>query len=229
MSGVAPVVLIIEDEPQMRRFLRTSLRTQGYDVVEATTGREGIRHAAGYNPDLILLDLGLPDGDGLAVAEVLRSTHRTPIIVISARGRDEDKIAALDLGADDYLTKPFGLGELLARMRVARRHATARGAAAPVVEVGEIRIDLERGVVERRGAEVHLTPTEFRLLRALAEQAGKVLTHRHLVEAVWGPNQGGETHALRVYMGQLRHKLEDDPARPQFLITEPAVGYRLRL
>jgi two-component system KDP operon response regulator KdpE len=228
MPTTAPVVLIIEDEPQMRRFLRTSLQSQGYQVVEAGTGKEGLRHAAGYNPDLILLDLGLPDGDGLAVAKVLRSQRKTPIIVLSARGRDEDKVAALDLGADDYLTKPFGLGELLARMRVAQRHAHPATAAAPVVEAGPVRIDLEKRQVFREGAEVHLTPTEYRLLAALGREPGKVLTHRQLLEEVWGPAYAGQTHYLRVYMAQLRHKLEGDPARPVLLITEPAVGYRLR-
>ena len=227
MATVEPLVLVIEDEPQMRRFLRTSLRSQGYQVIEAATAREGLRQAAGYNPDLILLDLGLPDGDGLAVAKVLRTQRRTPIIVLSARGRDEDKVAALDLGADDYLTKPFGLGELLARMRVARRHADP-GSTAPVIEAGALRVDLERRQVHRAGKEVHLTPTEYRLLAALATQAGKVLTHRQLLEQVWGPTYAGQTHYLRVYMAQLRHKLEADPAKPELLITEPAVGYRFR-
>ena len=228
MASTAPLVLVIEDEPQMRRFLRTSLQSQGYQVIEAGTAREGLRHAAGHNPDLILLDLGLPDGDGLAVAKVLRSQRRTPIIVLSARGRDEDKVAALDLGADDYLTKPFGLGELLARMRVAQRHAHPKAAAEPIVEAGAVRIDLERRQVYRDGAEVHLTPTEYRLLASLGREPGKVLTHRQLLEEVWGASHAGQTHYLRVYMAQLRHKLEEDPARPTLLITEPAVGYRLR-
>jgi two-component system KDP operon response regulator KdpE len=228
MASAEPVVLIIEDEPQMRRFLRTSLRSQGYQVVEAATGREGLRHAAGHNPDLILLDLGLPDGDGLAVAKVLRSQRQTPIVVLSARGRDEDKVAALDLGADDYLTKPFGLPELLARLRVARRHAPVAGVTASVVETGPLRIDLDRHLVLRDGVEVHLTPTEFRLIATLARQLGRVLTHRQLLETVWGPTRTNEPHYLRVYMAQLRGKLERDPARPELLITEPALGYRLR-
>ena len=228
MPAVLPVVLVIEDEPQMRRFLRTSLQSQGYQVIEAATAREGLRHAASYNPDLILLDLGLPDGDGLAVAKVLRSQRKTPIIVLSARGRDEDKVAALDLGADDYLTKPFGLGELLARMRVAQRHAHPATAAQPIVEAGALRIDLERRQVFRDDTEVHLTPTEYRLLAVLAREPGKVLTHRHLLEEVWGASHKEQTHYLRVYMAQLRHKLEADPALPVALITEPAVGYRLR-
>lgn len=228
MAGTEPLVLVIEDEPQMRRFLRTSLKSQGYQVVEAATGKEGLRHAAGYNPDLILLDLGLPDGDGLAVARVLRSQRRTPIIVLSARGRDEDKVAALDLGADDYLTKPFGMGELLARMRVAQRHVHPPEARNAVLEFGNVKVDLSRRQVWNRGAEVHLTPTEYKLLATLAGQVGKVLTHRQLLEEVWGPAHGGQAHYLRVYMAQLRHKLEADPARPVLLITEPAVGYRLR-
>jgi two-component system KDP operon response regulator KdpE len=228
MSTSRPVVLVIEDEPQMRRFLRASLEGHGYQVVEAATGREGLRHAAGHNPEIILLDLGLPDGDGLAVAKVLRTQRHTPIIVLSARGRDEDKVAALDLGADDYLTKPFGLGELLARIRVARRHARAPGPTAGSIETGGLRIDLDRRQVTLNGEEVHLTPTEYRLLAALGAQLGRVLTHRQLLDEVWGPAHAGEAHYLRVYMAQLRSKLETDPARPELLITEPAIGYRLR-
>ena len=228
MSAPKPVVLVIEDEPQMRRFLRASLEGHGYQVVEAATAREGLRHAAGYSPEIILLDLGLPDGDGLAVAKVLRTQRQTPIIVLSARGRDEDKVAALDLGADDYLTKPFGLGELLARIRVAQRHARGSGPGAGIIEVGDLRIDLDRREVTRKGREVHLTPTEYRLLAALGAQLGRVLTHKQLLEEVWGPAYAGQTHYLRVYMAQLRSKLEADPAKPEWLITEPAVGYRLR-
>ncbi len=230
MAAIAPLVLIIEDEPQMQRFLRISLRTHGYQVIEAATAREGLMHAAGHNPEVILLDLGLPDGDGLDLARRLRERTRTPIIVLSARGHERDKVAALDLGADDYLTKPFGLGELLARMRVALRHAgqPTEGAAESVFEAGEVRVDLAARRVFRGEAEVHLTPTEYRLLASLVRQEGKVLTHRQLLEAVWGANYADQTHYLRVYMGQLRHKLERDPARPRLLITEPGVGYRLR-
>lgn len=230
MAAIAPLVLVIEDEPQMQRFLRVSLRTHGYQVIEAATAREGLMHAAGYNPEVILLDLGLPDGDGLDVARTLRERTRTPIIVLSARGREQDKVAALDLGADDYLTKPFGLGELLARMRVALRHAgqPAGGTAESVFVAGEVRVDLAARRVFRGEEEVHLTPTEYRLLASLIRHEGKVLTHRQLLEAVWGANYAGQTHYLRVYMGQLRHKLERDPARPRLLITEPGVGYRLR-
>ena len=230
MAGIAPLVLVIEDEPQMQRFLRISLRTHGYQVIEAATAREGLMHAAGYNPEVILLDLGLPDGDGLDVARTLRERTRTPIIVLSARGREKDKVAALDLGADDYLTKPFGLGELLARMRVALRHAgqPAGGTPESAFVAGEVRVDLAARRVFRGEEEVHLTPTEYRLFASLIRHEGKVLTHRQLLEAVWGANYADQTHYLRVYMGQLRHKLERDPARPRLLITEPGVGYRLR-
>jgi two-component system KDP operon response regulator KdpE len=226
MARLGPLVLLVEDEPQMRRFLRTALQAHGYQVVECGTAREAVAHAAGRNPDLILLDLGLPDGDGLDVTRRVRRSGRVPIIVLSARGQERDKVAALDLGADDYLTKPFGLQELLARVRVALRHA-AGDEAAPVFETGDLRVDLERRLVFRGGAEVHLTPTEYKLLVALVRQAGKVLTHRHLLHEVWGPAYEGQTQYLRVYMAQLRGKLERDSARPRFLITEPGIGYRL--
>ncbi len=229
MSGPAPVVLLIEDEPQMRRFLRAALGTQDYELVEAPTAREGLAQAASRVPDLILLDLGLPDGDGLEVTRQLREWSRAPIIVISARGQERDKVAALDAGADDYLTKPFGVEELLARMRVALRHA-ARGAEdeGPVYEGGALRVDLARRQVFRAGEEVHLTPNEYKLLATLVRHAGKVLTHRHLLKEVWGLNAINQTHYLRVYVTQLRHKLEADPTQPRLLLTEPGVGYRLR-
>jgi len=228
VSTVRPVVLVVEDEPQMRRFLRHTLQANGFEVVEAPTGREALAHAASRNPDLLLLDLGLPDMDGLELTRAVRRDRRTPIIVVSARGQERDKVAALDLGADDYLTKPFGTGELLARIRVALRHATGPGPDVPAVfEAGDVRIDLDRRLVERSGAPVHVTRTEYRLLEILARNAGRVLTHRQLLEAAWGPNYVEQTHYLRVYMGQLRHKLEADPARPQLLLTEPGVGYRL--
>jgi two-component system, OmpR family, KDP operon response regulator KdpE len=225
-----PVVLLIEDEPQMRRLLSATLRAHAYHVVEATTAREGLAHAAGRNPDLVLLDLGLPDGDGLEVARAIRRSARTPIIVISARGQEEDKVTALDLGVDDYLTKPFGVPELLARIRVALRHAAVPPGAPPdsVFEVGGIRVDLLRRRVLRDHEEVHLTPTEYKLLAALVRHAGRVVTHRQLLTDVWGGNYADQTHYLRVYMTQLRHKLERDPARPRLLTTEPGVGYRLR-
>ena len=230
MASVSPVVLVIEDEPQMRRFLRATLRSHGYQVVEATTAREGLMHAAARNPELVLLDLGLPDADGLEVARTLRATSRTPIIVLSARGQELDKVAALDHGADDYLTKPFGVQELLARMRVALRHAAlpADAPPAPVFQAGELRVDLIRRQVFRSGEELHLTPTEYRLLASLIRHAGRVITHRQLLQEVWGAGYVDQTHYLRVYMAQLRHKLEADPARPRLLTTEPGVGYRMR-
>ncbi len=231
MSAVAPppLVLVIEDEPQMRRFLKASLESHDYGLVEAVNAREGLSQATGRNPDAILLDLGLPDLDGIELTRRLREWCRTPIIVISARGREQDKIAALDAGADDYLTKPFGIGELLARLRVALRHAAAPdGGGEPVVEVGDLKVDLAARLVFRKGAEVHLTPIEYKLLATLARHAGKVLTHRQLLKEAWGPNAVEQTHYVRVYMTQLRHKLEDDPSRPRYLLTESGVGYRLK-
>ncbi len=230
MTDPAPVVLLIEDEPQMRRFLRAALENESYHLVEATTVREGLAQAAGRNPDIILLDLGLPDGDGIDLTRRIREWARTPIVVISARGQERDKVAALDAGADDYLTKPFGVGELLARMRVALRHA-ARAAgqpADPMFAVGELRVDLEHRQVFVAEREVHLTPTEYKLLTTLVRHGGKVLTHRHLLKEVWGPNAVEHSHYVRVYMTQLRHKLEADPARPRYLLTEAGVGYRLQ-
>jgi two-component system, OmpR family, KDP operon response regulator KdpE len=225
-----PLVLLVEDEPQMRRFLRATLQSHGYRLVEAETAADGIAHATAYNPDLVLLDLGLPDGDGLVVTRRMREWTATPIIVLSARGQESDKIQALDAGADDYLTKPFGGGELLARMRVALRHAARPGGddPAPIVSFGDIRLDLLRRQVFRGEGEVHLTPNEYKLLTTLAKNAGKVITHRQLLKEVWGPNATNQTHYLRVYMAQLRHKLESDPARPKHFTTEPGVGYRLR-
>ena len=230
MASTNPIVLIIEDEPQMRRFLRATLRAHDYQVVEATTAREGLTQAAGRNPELVLLDLGLPDAEGLDVARALRRNSRTPIIVLSARGRESDKVAALDEGADDYLTKPFGAQELLARIRVALRHAALPADAAPhpVFEAGDLRVDQVRRQVFRGSQEVHLTPTEYRLLAALIRHAGRVITHRQLLQEVWGASHVDQTHYLRVYMAQLRQKLESDSARPRLLITEPGVGYRLR-
>lgn len=224
----APLVLVIEDEAPVRHFLRTALEAHGYRMIETDTGREGLAQAAGRRPDVILLDLGLPDGDGIDVTRRLREWATTPVIVISARGRDEDKVEALDAGADDYLTKPFSVDELLARMRVALRHAQAGGAADPVFTSGDLTVDQAKRIVMVRGAEVHLTPTEYRLLSALAKHAGRVLTHKQLRHEVWGPHTATTTQALRVYMNQLRHKIEAEPARPRLLMTEPGVGYRLR-
>ncbi len=230
MSDVAPLVLVIEDEPQMRRFLKASLESHDYSLVEAVTAREGMTQATGRNPDAILLDLGLPDLDGIELTRRLREWSRTPIIVISARGREQDKIAALDAGADDYLTKPFGIGELLARLRVALRHAAApEGAGEPVLKVGDLKVDLASRLVFRQGAEVHLTPIEYKLLATLVRHAGKVVTHRQLLKEAWGPNAVEQTHYVRVYMTQLRHKLEDEPSRPRYLLTESGVGYRLKV
>jgi two-component system KDP operon response regulator KdpE len=228
--GPPPLILIIEDEPSMRGFLRATLRAQGYEVVEAATAREGLAQAAGRNPEVILLDLGLPDADGLDVARDLRRQLRAPIIVISARGQEHDKVTALDRGADDYLTKPFGVAELLARVRVALRHAAlpANAPLRPIFAVGNLRVDLVRRQVFRDTKEVHLTPTEYKLLVALIRQAGRVITHRQLLQEVWGANYVDQGHYLRVYMAHLRHKLESDPSRPRFLATEPGIGYRLR-
>lgn len=224
------LVLVIEDEPQMRRFLRAMLRANGYQVVEAETARDGLAQAAGRNPEVVLLDLGLPDADGVDVARQIRRSTRAPIIVLSARGKEQDKVAALDNGADDYLTKPFGAPELLARIRVALRRAAAPddGPPMPVFACGELKVDLVRREVFRGGEAVHLTPTEYKLLAALIRKAGKVVTHRQLLHDVWGANYEDQTHYLRVYMGQLRHKLERDPTRPRLLTTEAGVGYRLR-
>jgi two-component system KDP operon response regulator KdpE len=212
----------------MRHFLRTALESHQYRCAEATTVREGLAQASSRNPDVVLLDLGLPDGDGIDLTRRIREWSATPIIVISARGREEDKIAALDAGADDYLTKPFGVGELLARLRVALRHVTrpADATGEMVFEAGRIRVDLAARRVTVAGREVHLTPIEFKLLATLVKHAGKVLTHRFLLKEVWGPNVSEHTHYLRVYMTQLRHKLEQDPTRPKFLTTELGVGYR---
>ncbi len=229
-EGQAPLVLVVEDEPAMVRFLRTALASQGYRVVEAPNGQEGLRQAATRAPDLVVLDLGLPDMDGLEVTRRLREWSPVPIIVLSARGREGDKILALAAGADDYVTKPFAVGELLARMRVALRHAagSAEDPGETVVTAGDLRVDRLRRQVFVGGAEVRLTPIEYRLLSALAQYPGRVLTHEHLLRQVWGPGYTRQHHYLRVYMAQLRHKIERDPSRPRHLITEPGVGYRLR-
>jgi two-component system, OmpR family, KDP operon response regulator KdpE len=228
VSDPVPVILVIEDEAQMRRFLRASLASNGYQVIESDTAADGIAQAAARAPDLVLLDLGLPDLDGLAVTQRLREWAKTPIIVISARGREEDKIQALDAGADDYLTKPFGVGELLARIRVALRNAARGELGSSQFAVGPLKVDLARRQVLVSEKEVHLTPIEYKLLATLVKYAGRVVTHRQLLREVWGPNSADQTQYLRVYMGQLRHKLEENPSRPQFLTTEPGVGYRLR-
>ena len=229
MSETRPVILVIEDEPPVKKFLRVTLETQ-YRVIEASGGEEGMRHVAMSQPDLIILDLGLPDMDGLDVTRRLREWTAIPIIVVSARGKEQDKVVALDGGADDYLTKPFSIGELLARVRVALRHRAAANQETgdPIFEVGGLKLDLSRREVSLDGALIHLTPNEFKLMAVLAKNAGRVLTHRQLLREVWGPGSGEETHYLRVYMNQLRQKLERDPARPRYLLTEAGVGYRLK-
>jgi two-component system, OmpR family, KDP operon response regulator KdpE len=229
MSDPSPLVLVIEDDAQMRRFLRASLNSNGYQVVEAEAGEAGVVQATARNPELVLLDLGLPDLDGLVVTQRLRQWANTPIIVISARGKEQDKIEALDAGADDYLTKPFGVGELLARIRVALRNAARGDSGASEFAVGDLKVDLGRRQVLLSDKEVHLTPIEYKLLAALVKHAGRVVTHRQLLREVWGPNSSDQTQYLRVYMGHLRHKLEANPSRPRYLTTEAGVGYRLRL
>jgi two-component system KDP operon response regulator KdpE len=228
MSDVAPVVLVVEDEAQMRTFVRIALEAHGYQMLEAPTAAEGIRQARSYTPDLVLLDLGLPDGDGSEVTRRIREYSEVPILVISARGNEESKVKALDEGADDYLTKPFGAAEMMARIRVALRKVSAREAPL-VTHIGDdITVDLGRRSVVVRGADVHLTPIEYRLLATLVRHAGTVQTHRQLLERVWGPGHDNQMHYLRVYMTQLRHKLEREPARPRYLLTETGIGYRLR-
>ena len=223
-------ILVIEDEPRMQKLLGTSLESEGYRTLDADTGKKAIELARTHNPDLFLLDLGLPDIDGMEVTRELRTFSTKPIIIISARGQEDDKVRALDVGADDYLTKPFGTSELMARIRVALRHASRakEESTEPVVRVGELQIDLDRRSVFADGREVHLTPNEYKLFAYLMKHAGKVLTHRQLLKEVWGAAYASQTHYLRVYMVQLRHKLEKDPARPRFLVTEPGVGYRLK-
>jgi two-component system KDP operon response regulator KdpE len=224
------VILVIEDEPQVVRFLKASLSSHGFRILEAPSGQRGLIESSAQVPDLILLDLGLPDMDGVEVARRIREWSSVPIIVLSARGQERDKIEALDAGADDYLTKPFGIGELLARIRVALRHSERVGGGAEAAEftVGDLRVDLAARRVEARGQEVHLTPNEYSLLAVLVKNAGKVVTQRQLLKEVWGPSSVDQSHYLRVYMAQLRHKLEPEPARPRWLITEPGVGYRLK-
>jgi two-component system, OmpR family, KDP operon response regulator KdpE len=230
MTEPQPTILVIEDEPQMRGFLRALIGSHGYSLLEAETGREALALVANERPDLIVLDLGLPDIEGLDLVANLRSWTQTPIIVVSARGQERDKVRALDLGADDYLTKPFGSHELLARIRVALRHAAPVGEhIGPVFRSHGLLVDLATRKVSRNDDEVHLTPLEYKLLTTMIEHAGKVWTHRQLLERVWGPAHADDTQYLRVYMAQLRRKIEADPARPQLLKTETGVGYRLEV
>lgn len=227
-------VLVIEDEPQIRRFVRSALEAEGWQVHEAGTLREGLSAAGTRHPDLLVLDLGLPDGDGVELIRDVRGWSAVPIIVLSARTDETDKIAALDAGADDYLTKPFGTGELLARVRANLRRpraATCNGlaqdAAEPLFHFGDVEVDRSARLVRKAGAEVHLTPTEYRMLMVLVANAGRVITQKQLLREVWGPMRSDQSHYLRIYMGHLRQKLEADPAQPRHLLTESGVGYRL--
>jgi len=223
----APVVLVIEDEKDIRRFVRTSLESEGWSVYEAGTVQSGLVEAGTRKPDVAILDLGLPDRDGLSFIEQVRKWSELPILVLSARTEEPKKIAALDAGADDYLTKPFGVGELLARVRaLLRRRVKASELDTSIVTFGDNRADLNTRVVERAGKPVHLTPIEYRLLSVLLTNPGKVLTHRHLLREVWGPSHSEQNHYLRIYMGHLRQKLEADSAQPVHLVTEAGVGYR---
>ena len=219
-------VLIIEDEQPIRRFLKASLSAEGYQVDEAGSGEEGLRKALSLPPDLVILDLGLPDLDGQEVLKRIREWYIAPIIVLSARDQEAQKISALDSGADDYITKPFGVGELLARMRTALRHQHSTGPEATSITIGDIRVDLAARLTYRKGVEVHLTPLEYKLLVAMMKNAGTVLTHRFLLREVWGPQDAQENHYLRVFVASMRRKLEDDPARPRYILTEQGVGYR---
>ena len=230
MDESRPLLLVVEDEPQLRRYLRATLAAHGFRMEEALDGASGLHLAAAVRPAAVLLDLGLPDLDGLEVLRRLREWSRVPVIILSARGQEDDKIKALDGGADDYLTKPFGTGELLARIRAALRRVEPGAAEIePSLQWGDVRFDLAAREVRRKDQLVHLTPNEFDLLAFLVRHAGKVLTHHQLLREVWGGVAGAQPHYLRVYMAQLRRKLEDDPARPRHLVTELGVGYRLKL
>jgi two-component system KDP operon response regulator KdpE len=231
-----PVAILIEDEPQIRRFVRAALEDAGWQVFEADTARKGLTVVGTRKPDLLIVDLGLPDGDGTEVIRDVRSWSQVPIVVLSARTEEEDKVAALDAGADDYLTKPFGVGELLARVRANLRRPRSANAdgtetvppeSEALFTFGDVTVDRPARLVRRAGSEVHLTPIEYRLLLVLITNAGRVLTHRQLLREVWGPSHEGQSHYLRIYMGHLRQKLEVDPAQPRHLLTETAVGYRL--
>ncbi len=223
------VALLVEDDKHIRRFVRTSLEAEGWRVFEAETLRQGLADAATRKPDLVVVDLGLPDGDGVDLIREMRAWTSVPVIVLSARSDEKDKVRALDAGADDYIEKPFGVSELLARVRanVRRQQGVRSGEGASLVTMGDVEIDLAARAVRKAGAQVHLTPIEYRLLGVLVANAGRVLTHRHLLSEVWGPAHVEQNHYLRVFMANLRHKLEDDPAQPKMLLTETGVGYRL--
>ncbi len=228
MNAANPVVLVVEDEKQIRRFVRASLEEEGCRVFEAETSAQGLLEAGSHNPDLLMLDLGLPDGNGVDFIRNLRGWSDVPILVLSARSNEKDKIQALDAGADDYLTKPFGVGELKARARALLRRQGRDEEASPLFAFGEVKVDLSRRLVTRNGETVHLTPIEYRLLCVLLANTGKVLTQRHLLRAVWGPSSVESTHYLRVYVGHLRQKLEIDPTQPRHIQTETGVGYRFQ-
>ena len=229
MAELRPTILLVEDEPEIRRFLRTALGSEGFRVVESATGRRGSIDAATHKPDVAIVDLGLPDMDGIAVISNIRSWSPMPIIVLSARVLERGKIEAFEAGADDYVTKPFGIGELVARIRVALRRAVRLRTGERVLLLDDASIDLEKRRVLRGGAEIRLTPIEFRLVAVLARHAGRVVTHRQLLREVWGPTHENDTHYLRIYVKQLRDKLESDPANPRHFVTELGVGYRLEL
>jgi two-component system, OmpR family, KDP operon response regulator KdpE len=227
--GEQPIrVLVVDDEPQIRRLLRVSLTAKGYHLIEAGTGEQALTRAATEHPDLVVLDLGLPDMDGQEVVRRLREWTTVPIIVLSVRDRENDKVEAFDRGADDYVTKPFGMSELMARMRAALRHRLQAETRDPVFCSGALVVDLVRRLVTVAGREIKLTPKQYDLLRVLVAHAGKVLTHQQLLRQVWGPGYSEESQYLRVYVGQLRQKIEPDPTRPSYILTEPGVGYRLR-
>ena len=228
MNGPAPVVLVVEDEKQIRRFIKSALEAEGCQVAEAETMAQGLIEAGTRKPDLVILDLGLPDGDGQDFVVDLRAWCSQPVLILSARSAENEKIRVLDAGADDYLTKPFSVGELLARLRALLRRSRLGAEDGPVVRFGEVEVDLSRRRVSRGGEEVRLTPIEYRLLALLLANAGKVMTHRHLLREVWGPSFVESPHYLRVYLGHLRQKLEADPAQPRHLLTEVGVGYRFQ-
>ncbi len=227
MTEIGLRVLVVDDEKAIRRFLRAALNAQGYIVYESSSGEDALKAVVANRPDLIILDLGLPDLDGVEITRQLREWSSTPIIILSVREQEIDKIAALDAGADDYLTKPFSVGELMARMRVALRRST-QSTSEPIYQIGELKVDLAQRQVTIAGQEVSLTPTEYDLLRILAQNAGKVITHRHLLRQVWGNAYETEAHLLRVNISNLRRKIEPNPTRPHYILTEPGVGYRLR-
>ena len=229
MSTLAPVVIVIEDEIEISRFVRAALEDEGCQVSEAATSAQGLVAAGSRKPDLVLLDLGLPDGDGIDVVQSLRTWSTVPILILSARSDEQDKIAALDAGADDYLTKPFGVGELLARVRALLRRRMQAAEQASLATVGDLELDFSRRTVSRAGEPVHLTPIEYRLLCALYASAGRVLTHRQLLREVWGPGHAESNHYLRIFVGHLRQKIEADPAQPKHILTETGVGYRFNL